>query len=60
MGLRSSRGVRSAALFVEIPNLPAKAGLQGGPKAQNRPRGSSNPQSANPRKPWLLARERPV
>eukprot|EP00969_Alexandrium_andersonii_P111262 4912604-Alexandrium_andersonii.AAC.1 len=48
MGPRSSRWVRSAALFVKIPNRPAKAGLQGGPKARNRPRGSFNPRSANP------------
>eukprot|EP00969_Alexandrium_andersonii_P095425 4215975-Alexandrium_andersonii.AAC.1 len=29
MGSRSSRGVRSAVFFVEIPSLPTKAGLEG-------------------------------
>eukprot|EP00969_Alexandrium_andersonii_P348759 15420737-Alexandrium_andersonii.AAC.1 len=60
---RSSRAVRSAQLFVEIPNLPMKAGLGGeseGAKSPTRMLAIRNPQIRNPRNPCFLARERPA
>eukprot|EP00969_Alexandrium_andersonii_P297789 13161512-Alexandrium_andersonii.AAC.1 len=62
IGTRSSRGVRSAQLLVEIPNLPTNMGLEGVRRrelAKSRPP-IRNPSSIrNPRNPSLLECEKP-
>eukprot|EP00969_Alexandrium_andersonii_P266081 11760455-Alexandrium_andersonii.AAC.1 len=61
MGPRSSRGVRSAPLFAEIPNLYTKTCLE---RVRGRELAHSqapirNPPIRNPRNPLLLEHERP-
>eukprot|EP00969_Alexandrium_andersonii_P076594 3377093-Alexandrium_andersonii.AAC.1 len=48
IGTGSSRGVDSVPLFVEIPILPVKAGLEGARGREIAISQGSNPQSANP------------
>eukprot|EP00969_Alexandrium_andersonii_P217503 9607679-Alexandrium_andersonii.AAC.1 len=47
-GLRSSRGVRSAQLVVEIPNLLTKPVIKGVGSREIRVARISNPQLSNP------------
>eukprot|EP00969_Alexandrium_andersonii_P270074 11937845-Alexandrium_andersonii.AAC.1 len=63
-GPRSSRRMRSARLFRAASESDDNTGDRGGLRsrnreARNREVAGSNPQSANLRKPWLLACEKP-
>eukprot|EP00969_Alexandrium_andersonii_P336148 14858095-Alexandrium_andersonii.AAC.1 len=61
IGLRSSRGVRSAPLFAQILDLPTNTGLEGASSRESAPKRTPirNPPLRNPRSPRLLAREKP-